>query len=524
MDYVIRRRKSGSMKRGIIQPLEINCNRELVMLDNEERIELLSPASAAFHKPDFNIHVLAIMGVKVPVNVELLKAKFPSTLCKHPRFSSVVEGNPCKGEKLRWTRTEVNLDKHIIVPKINPENIDSPEKYVEDYIYNLSKTTLDKSRPLWDVHVLNLKLSEDVKAVTVFRVHHSLGDGTSLISLLLALTRKTSDPEALPTIPASKLCNDDNNNNNNTRKGLFWKWAIALWMILKLFWNTSIDILLFVATTLFLKDNCPFKSSPEGANAPRRVVYKIFSLDDMKFVKNAIGGTINDVAVGITQAGLSQYLYRKYGNKGDTNEDTRGKMKRFLSNIRLRSVLLVNIRPSGGVQALADMMEKDAEVKWGNSVGFMLLPFTLGLHDDPLDYIRDAKTRVDKKKHSFEAIYTFFMAEIVMKFFGSKVASVISDRINSHTTMGFSNLPGPVEDVAFYGLPLAFVAPSSYGQPHAVLINFQSYSDKMTIVLAVDEYTVPDPHQLCDDIVDSLKLIKDAVIKQGIVKPSCPSS
>ncbi|XP_048491095.1 wax ester synthase/diacylglycerol acyltransferase 5 isoform X2 [Beta vulgaris subsp. vulgaris] len=454
MDYVIRRRKSGSMKRGIIQPLEINCNRELVMLDNEERIELLSPASAAFHKPDFNIHVLAIMGVKVPVNVELLKAKFPSTLCKHPRFSSVVEGNPCKGEKLRWTRTEVNLDKHIIVPKINPENIDSPEKYVEDYIYNLSKTTLDKSRPLWDVHVLNLKLSEDVKAVTVFRVHHSLGDGTSLISLLLALTRKTSDPEALPTIPASKLCNDDNNNNNNTRKGLFWKWAIALWMILKLFWNTSIDILLFVATTLFLKDNCPFKSSPEGANAPRRVVYKIFSLDDMKFVKNAIGGTINDVAVGITQAGLSQYLYRKYGNKGDTNEDTRGKMKRFLSNIRLRSVLLVNIRPSGGVQ----------------------------------------------------------------------VASVISDRINSHTTMGFSNLPGPVEDVAFYGLPLAFVAPSSYGQPHAVLINFQSYSDKMTIVLAVDEYTVPDPHQLCDDIVDSLKLIKDAVIKQGIVKPSCPSS
>uniref|UniRef100_A0A803KZN1 Diacylglycerol O-acyltransferase n=1 Tax=Chenopodium quinoa TaxID=63459 RepID=A0A803KZN1_CHEQI len=430
-------------------------------------MELLSPASVAFHKPDFNIHVMAIFGVKTPVDIELLKAKFPTSLCKHPRFSSLVEGDPSKGEELKWVRTEINLDKHIIAPKINSEDIKSPDKYVEDYIYNLSKTTLDKSRPLWDIHVLNLKLSEEVEAITITRIHHSLGDGTSLISLLLALTRKTSDPEALPTIPAPKIKRDDDN-----RKGIFWRWILALWLILKLFWNTSMDVLMFVATTLFLKDNSPFKTSPNGGNVSRRVVYKSFSLQDMKFVKNAIGATINDVALGITQAGLSRYLSRKY----------------------------------------------DAEAKWGNAVGYVLLPFALGLHDDPLDYIRTAKTTVDKKKHSLEAIYTFFMAEVVMKFFGSKVASVISDRINSHTTIAFSNLPGPLEEIGFYGLPLTFLAPTSYGQPHPVMINFLSYSNKMTVVLAVDEYTVPDPHQLCDDIAESLNLIKDAVITQGLVK------
>lgn len=78
------------------------------------------------------------------------------------------------------------------------------------------------------------------------------------------------------------------------------------------------------------------------------------------------------------------------------------------------------------MQALADMMEKDAEVKWGNALGYVLLPFKLGLHDDPLNYVREAKTTVDKKKHSLEAIYTFFMAEIVMKFFGSKVSFFFS--------------------------------------------------------------------------------------------------
>lgn len=51
-----------------------------------------------------------------------------------------------------------------------------------------------------------------------------------------------------------------------------------------------------------------------------------------------------------------------------------------------------------------------------------------------------------------------------------------------------------------------------------LMINFQSYINKMTVVLAVDEEVIPDPHQLCDDIVESLKLVKEAAITQGLVK------
>lgn len=50
------------------------------------------------------------------------------------------------------------------------------------------------------------------------------------------------------------------------------------------------------------------------------------------------------------------------------------------------------------------------------------------------------------------------------------------------------------------------------------MVNFQSYGNNMTIVLAVEENTIPHPHQLCDDIVESLKLIKDAVIDKEIVQ------
>lgn len=72
-------------------------------------------------------------------------------------------------------------------------------------------------------------------------------------------------------------------------------------------------------------------------------------------------------------------------------------------------------------QAFADMMEKDTEAKYGNWIGYVLLPFTVGIRDDPLDYVREAKATVDRKKHSFEAIFTFSIAEIVLKLFGTKV-------------------------------------------------------------------------------------------------------
>ena len=50
------------------------------------------------------------------------------------------------------------------------------------------------------------------------------------------------------------------------------------------------------------------------------------------------------------------------------------------------------------------------------------------------------------------------------------------------------------------------------------MINFQSYINKITLVLSVDEISFPNPHQLCDDIAEALNLVKDAVIEKGLVK------
>ena len=72
-------------------------------------------------------------------------------------------------------------------------------------------------------------------------------------------------------------------------------------------------------------------------------------------------------------------------------------------------------------QELADMMEKDTKAKWGNWVGYILLPFDIGFENDPLDYIRKSKATIDRKKHSLEVVCTSAIADIILKVFGIKV-------------------------------------------------------------------------------------------------------
>ncbi|KAJ9539148.1 hypothetical protein OSB04_031881 [Centaurea solstitialis] len=488
-----------------------NINHDNNGVDNQYMIatgeeQPLSPAARLFHEPNFNVYIIAIMGSKKLIDPQVVYDKLPHTLLKHHRFSSLQVKDDKNGGTMKWVPTNVNLNDHIIVPTI-PQTLDSPDKFLEDYVNNLSKTSIDSSKPMWDLHLLNLKTST-AEAAGIFRIHHSLGDGTSLMSLLLACTRQISNPDASPPSPPIRI-----------PVGFP---TIVLTSAPVVEGPGGEDVAYFMATTVFLKDTETPLKAPAGAEfTPRRFVYRTVSLDDMKVIKNAMNMTINDVALGITQAGLSRYLDRRYGrgreDEGATSTEKKNNLPK--KKLRLRSTLLINIRPSSGIQVSISRYDgEEHEAKWGNWIGYVLLPFTIGIRDDPLNYVREAKAMIDRKKHSLEALYTFSIAELVLKLFGIKTASSLSHKIITHTTLCFSNLVGPLEEIGFYGHAMEFLAPSSYGQPHGLMINFQSYVNKMTIVLSVDESTIPDPHKLLDDLEDSLKLIKEAVYARGLVK------
>ncbi|CBI40533.3 unnamed protein product, partial [Vitis vinifera] len=119
---------------------------------------------------------------------------------------------------------------------------------------------------------------------------------------------------------------------------------------------------------------------------------------------------------------------------------------------------------------------------------------------------------MDRKKASLEALYIHSMAKSIPNLFGTKTGSVLCLKVPSRTAIWFSNVVGPQEEIAFFGHPIAYIAPSCFGQPNALMIHVVSYADKMNIILSVDESTVPDPHQLFDELEESFNLIKNAVM------------
>ncbi|XP_044512232.1 wax ester synthase/diacylglycerol acyltransferase 6-like [Mangifera indica] len=485
-----------------LKPIKVSTDVEKLTLHNVMENQPLSPMARMFHEPDSNVYIMAMIGLKTEINAEVVKANLVHTLVKHPRFSSLQVVDEQNGGRLIWLPTEVNLDNHVVVPKLDPNSIELSDKFVEDYISNLSKNGIKMSIPMWDIHLLNVKTS-DAESVAVLRVHHSLGDGTSLMSLFLACTRKVSNPEEPPTIPMVNKA-----NSKKSSRGL-WGKLIKLWLALLLFWNTLVDVVMFLATTLMLvKDTeTPLKGPLGVGTTPRRFVHRSVSLDDIMLIKNTMRTTINDVMLGVTQAGLSRYLNRKYGESIKIDKGASERRNNLPKNIRLRATFFMNLRPSPGIQELADMMKKGTKAKWGNQIGYLIYPFTIALRDNPLGYLREAKAAMDRKKASLEASFSYFLAKYFLKFGGMKMAS-----FPSQTTLWFSNVAGPKEEISLFGHPVAYIAPSCFGQPNGLMIHVVSYVNKMTFILSVDDGIIPDPHQLCDDLEESLNLIKTAII------------
>ncbi|KAM3277061.1 hypothetical protein ACQJBY_045078 [Aegilops geniculata] len=298
-------------------------------------------------------------------------------------------------------------------------------------------------------------------STAVIRVHHSLGDGMSLITLLLASSRSAADPTRLPAMPEQPArtgaiyvpCRRQSPPAGTLAAFVMWAWSYLV-----LTWNTMLDAAFFAATIVFLKDPHTLFRRADGdvtSNPRRRFVHRSLSLDDVKFIKNVMNCTVNDVLIGATSAALSRYYFRKSGPSK-------------AAKLCLRSVLPINTRPTTSLQTYVDMIEsgKSNDVAWGNQLGYLLLPFHLAMHNDPLAYVCKAKKTIDRKKSSLEVIFTCKMNAFFVKMFGMKVGAFIFQRMFADTTFLFSNMVGPTEQIEFYGNPIVFIAPCSYGGPH----------------------------------------------------------
>ncbi|ESQ27987.1 hypothetical protein EUTSA_v10018486mg [Eutrema salsugineum] len=456
--------------------------------------EPVSPFAQLFSLPGLDVFNIVTIGCKTEGDPSTVVEGLKNTLINHPRFSSIlVTGHGERKGKARWIPTKVNVEEHVIVPEIDP-NIENPDEFLEDYTSNMALSPMDMSKPLWEFHLLKLKTS-NAESIAIARFHHSLGDGMSLMSLLLACTRKTCDPEALPTFVAPK---------KSKAKNACWSLVAWLWFILRLMFHTCIEVIKAMVIICFAGDTTAYLMGKPGVTlSTNKFIHRIISLDEVKNVKNALNMTVNDVLFGMVQAGLSRYLNQRYDL--ETTLKTRK---------TIYGVVFFNLRPNKDIEDLANMMAKGSKCRWGNSIGYVLIPLWMKSEDDILEYVRQAKTTMDRKKLSLEPLFSFGLLKLTMEVFGLTALKNLVKRIFGSTTVVFSNVVGPVEEISFFGHQISYIAASTFGIPQALVISIQSYVDKLIININVDLDVIPDPHHLCDLIIEALGMMSSAAPKK----------
>ncbi|GKD21247.1 O-acyltransferase WSD1-like protein, partial [Tanacetum coccineum] len=111
-------------------------------------------------------------------------------------------------------------------------------------------------KPLWEVHLLTSH------KCAVIRVHHAVGDGISLLSLLLTMCRKADDPKKLSAVNQVAY-------NSHCGKDT-------------------------IGRALCVRDETTVVSGGAGVELwPRKLVTARFLIDDMKTVKKSILNTVS---------------------------------------------------------------------------------------------------------------------------------------------------------------------------------------------------------------------------------------
>ncbi|KAL0801620.1 hypothetical protein Bca101_056796 [Brassica carinata] len=433
----------------------------------------VSPFSRMLSLPGLDCFNIITLGLKNEANTSSFIEGLKNTLINHPRFSSIlVTGHGEHKGKAKWIPTKVKVEEHVFVPDIDPD-IEDPDEFLEHYTSSMALSPMDMSKPLWEFHILKLKTSH-AGSVVVARFHHSLGDGMSLMSLLLACTQKLCDPDALPTSVAPKK----SKAKNGCLSFLSWLWNAA--------------------TRLMGK--------PGVTN---KFIHQIISLNDVKIVKNAMNMTINDVLLGMVQAGLSRYLHQRY------DLETTSKSRKSLDKICLHGVVFFNLRPNRNIEDLANMLAKGSKCRWGNSIGYVLIPLWMKAEDNILEYARQAKTTMDRKKHSLEPLFFYGLLKLTVKAFGLPALKALVQRTFSKTMMVFSNVVGPAEEISIFGHHISYIAANVSGAPQSLNLSIQSYADKVIINVGVDLDVIPDPHHLCLLMIEALHAMKSAALERS---------
>jgi WS/DGAT/MGAT family acyltransferase len=210
----------------------------------------------------------------------------------------------------------------------------------------------------------------------------------------------------------------------------------------------------------------------------RRYVVVRNSLADYKAVKNAFGGTVNDVVLTVVSGALRNWL----ASRGVRTE-----------GMELRALVPVSIRTD------------DQRNTTGNRIAAMRGPLPVYI-EDPIERLRAVKAGMDDLKESKQAVGAEVLAGV--QNFAPPTILAQASRLNFSTRLFnliVTNVPGPQFPLYVRGREMLDVFPVAFlPKNHALAIAIMSYNGRMNFGLLGDYDALPDIGVIAEGIEAAL--------------------
>ncbi|MGE4608751.1 MAG: wax ester/triacylglycerol synthase family O-acyltransferase [Myxococcota bacterium] len=456
-------------------------------------MDRMSPQDASFLHVENDVNHMHIASVAIfegppPAHSEIVQM-VAAKLHLVQRYRQVVRFVPLELERPVWVDdSHFNLGYHV-------RHTALPSPGGEDQLRNLvgrvMAQQLDRAKPLWEMWVV--EGLEDERWALLSKTHHCMVDGvsgTDLLTVIMDADRDVArgepqpwEPEATPTgaeLLATAL-----------RERLFSPREIVRG--LRSAARTPGRVL--AGTRALVSGSGSLARIATridvGLNGPigphRRWDWARTTLDEVKVIRRALGGTVNDVVLAVISKGFRELLLSR-------GRDVEGQV--------VRTLVPVSVRREG---------EKGT---YNNRVSAMFAELPVGI-EDPLKRLEAVRAQMEDLKEKKQAVAAEVLTSLsgfapaVLLALGGRVFARVNQRnVQTVTT----NVPGPQQPMYAVGRRMLHAMPyvPLAGSVQIGIAVF-SYAGELSFGVTGDYDSAPDIDVLCRGIEEGMEeLLKRA--------------
>ncbi len=446
-------------------------------------MDRLSPLDASFLHVEDHVNHMHIGSIGTfegppPAYAELTRT-IAGRLHLVPRYRQKVATVPLALARPAWVD-----DPHFHIEyHVRHTALPSPggEEELRHLVGRVMSQQLDRSKPLWEIWMVE-GLQDDRWAL-VSKVHHCLVDGVSgaeLLAVILDLSPEVPEPVDDHWTPAPEPTAID--LTRDAALGLAsspYEQVRAAGSLLRRP-RRALDAARELAKGSLALSSIVRPTPPSSLNGPigphRTYVWASVQLDDVKAIRLAHRGTVNDVVLALVTKGFRDLLHAR----GESTDDR-----------VIRTLVPVSVRP----RSATGPAEGDGTLE--NRVSAMFAELPVGI-DDPVERLHAISAQLDDLKESKQALAGEAITSLggfappMLLTLGMRVATRAARRMGNLDTVT-TNVPGPQFPLYSCGRRLLRACPYvPLAAPLRVGVAIFSYDGELVFGITGDYDTASD--------------------------------